>query len=245
MPPAIMRILLLQIREQSDPMLIQERFAFAEALDLDVETFLPLDLLYEQLTPRHLHEVDLVMIGGSGKYSATSEEDWLYRALDSIRLLYDSRKPTFASCWGFQAVCRALGGSVVTDLNRAEVGSIQTNLTEEGRADRIFGACTDPFYSFLGHQDIVTQLPAEAILLASTDQVENQAITFPDRLFYATQFHPELSRPRFLERVEAYPEYVERIYGISYDEFERGLSEAPEMASLLKRFVKLVQEVSV
>ncbi|MAT14634.1 MAG: aminotransferase [Planctomyces sp.] len=237
------RILLLQIREQQDPMLIQERHAFAAALGKSLDSILPLDLIYDELTPAHLREVDLVMIGGSGDYSVTAEADWLYRALDSIRFLYESKKPTFASCWGFQAVSRALGGTVVTDLSRAEVGSIPTRLTEAGRRDPLFGGCPDEFYSYLGHQDIVTQLPPQAELLASTEKVRNQALRFPDRIFYATQFHPELSRAALLQRVNAYPQYVEKITGQSFEEFESTLSDAPEMAGLLRRFVQMVDEI--
>ncbi|QDU81710.1 GMP synthase [glutamine-hydrolyzing] [Polystyrenella longa] len=224
-------------------MLMQERRAFADALGIQLDSVASLDLLYEQLRKHHLQEVDLVMVGGSGNYSVTSEDDWLHRALDSIRFLYESRKPTFASCWGFQAVSRALGGTVVTDLNRAEVGSVTTHLTEAGKQDPLFSECADPFYSYMGHQDIVTHLPEEAILLASTDKVENQALTFPNRLFYATQFHPELTRQGLLQRVEAYPQYVEKISGLPYDEFEAQLEDAPEMASLLRRFVGMVEAV--
>ena len=65
----------------------------------------------------------------------TSSEPWLDRALDSLRLVYDFRKPTFASCWGFQAMARALGGKVVKDLDRAEIGTHSLYLTEAGLAD--------------------------------------------------------------------------------------------------------------
>ncbi|MEZ6045712.1 MAG: type 1 glutamine amidotransferase [Planctomycetaceae bacterium] len=236
------KILLLQIREQHDPMLLQERKAFAQALGKELETISSLDLLYEQLTSDHLAEVDLVMIGGSGNYSVTSNEEWLFRALDSIRFLFESEKPTFASCWGFQAVARALGGEVITDLGQAEVGSLATFLTPDGKTDRLFGECPDQFFSYLGHQDIVTRLPENAVLLASTEKVENQAITFPGRMFYATQFHPELSRSDLMERVDAYPQYVEKISGLPVHEFEKTIVDAPEMAGLLQRFVQLVEQ---
>ena len=61
-----------------------------------------------------------MLIGGSGAYSATGEGKWLDRTLDLLRDLVEASQPTFASCWGFQAMARALGGHVVTDLQRAE-----------------------------------------------------------------------------------------------------------------------------
>ena len=43
-----------------------------------------------------------------------------------------------------------------------------------------------------------------------------------------------------MERVRAYPEYVERIAGMPYDEFVASLRETPEANSLLRRFVETV-----
>ena len=70
-------------------------------------------------------------------------------------------KPAFASCWGFQALARALGGEVVTDLVRAEVGTFEIQLTAAGRSDPLFGPLGERFLAQLGHQDVVTRLPAD------------------------------------------------------------------------------------
>jgi hypothetical protein len=43
-----------------------------------------------------------------------------------------------------------------------------------------------------------------------------------------------------LERVVAYPEYVERIARISYNDFALTLRETPEVNFLLRRFVQHV-----
>src|SRR5687768_1570591 len=118
-----MRYLLLQIRDRDDPMRANEVAAFSRALRCRPEDIRVLDVLGNPIAPRDLHAADLVLIGGSGNYSACGDEPWLHRALDGLRLLYDSRRPLFASCWGFQALARALGGTVIKDPAQAEVGT--------------------------------------------------------------------------------------------------------------------------
>ena len=79
-------------------------------------------------------------MGGSGKYSAASTDPWLDMALDSLRLVHASQVPAFASCWGFQGMAAAMGGEVVHDRGRAEVGTHELVLTSAGRADPVLGA---------------------------------------------------------------------------------------------------------
>lgn len=235
-----LRYLLLQIRNVNDPMRGQEVRCFARALDCDRQRIGTFDLINESLTERRLKSVDAILIGGSGDYSVTLNQPWLERALDGLRLLYQSEKPTFASCWGFQALAKALGGNVVKDASRAEVGTLTASLTLAGRTDPVFGALPETFATQMGHEDCVTHLPEKAILLVSTQRVENQAMTFADRPIYATQFHPELNVAAFLERVKAYPQYVTELTGLSYERFKKTCQDTPEASQLLPRFVQHV-----
>ena len=181
----------------------------------------------------------MVLIGGSGDYSAVGEEAWLLRTLDAMRQLHDLGKPTFASCWGFQAFARAMGGTVVHDQFRAEIGTKRIRLTDAGRADPLFGNLDDTFEAQMGHEDCVDVLPPRATLLASTDLVENQAYRFDDAPIYCTQFHPELNRENLLQRIRAYPSYIERIAGVTLAEFEAGCHDTPAVEALLPRVVKM------
>ena len=73
------------------------------------------DLLSGVPALRQLNDVDVVLLGGSGDYSVAAGGDWLQPALETMRELYELGKPTFASCWGFQALAKALGGEVITE----------------------------------------------------------------------------------------------------------------------------------
>jgi GMP synthase (glutamine-hydrolysing) len=229
--------LLLQVRNADDAMRRQEVRCFARALACDEQQIRVFDLLTGAPTAEQLRAVDVVLLGGSGDYSVATGGPWLPAALDAMRTLHDLGKPTFASCWGFQAMARALGGQVETDLNRAELGSIPIQLTDDGQRDPIFGPLGGCFLAQMGHQDIVEQLPPGVVLLASSERVRNQAFRCPGKPIYCTQFHPELNLHALLERVSNYPWYVERIAGISSAAFIATCRETPETDSLLLRFL--------
>ena len=92
----------------------------------------------------------------------------------------------------------------------------------------------------IGHQDLVGRWPEDAVRLASSDLVENEAYCFAGKPIYCTQFHPELDCVALLERVRAYPQYVQRIAGTTMEQFCRTCRDTPESARLLPRFVRHV-----
>ncbi len=232
--------MLLQVRNADDPMRHHEIECFADKLNCPEQNILVHDLISGPPSARLLAQVDATLVGGSGDYSVVAGGKWLEPALECFRELHADSKPTFASCWGFQAFSRALGGEVVTDIIRAELGTNNMLLTEAGRADPVFGPLGTPFLAQIGHQDIVDRLPVGAVRLVSSSRVENEAFVFPGKPIYGTQFHPELEREDLIRRVIAYPEYIEKISGMEMVAFTRTLSETPETAQLLTRFVQHV-----
>ncbi|MEX0939333.1 MAG: type 1 glutamine amidotransferase [Pirellulales bacterium] len=230
--------LLLQVRNPQDPMRRQEVDAFARALHCTPRQIEVVDMLTDAPTADRLRRVDVVLLGGSGDYSATGQGSWLDRTLDSLRELERTAKPTFASCWGFQAMARALGGEVAHDLPRAELGTIELFLTDEGLADPVFAPLGRTFRGQAGHEDHVVRIPPGAVLLASSAAVQNQAYRLLGKPIYCTQFHPELNRNDLLGRLRAYPRYVERIAGISFEEFGERCEDTPQTEALLRRFVR-------
>jgi GMP synthase (glutamine-hydrolysing) len=235
-----LRYLLLQTRNVSDPMRAQEVRCFAKMLDCDVSAIDVLDLLGTPISAHKLAEADMLLLGGAGHYSAAGEGEWLERALDTMRDIHRLANPTFASCWGFQAMSRAMSGRCIHDLPNAEVGTIELKLTEAGGKDPLFGSLPPVFAAQAGHEDHVVELPPDAVLLASSDRVKEQAFRFTGRPIYCTQFHPELDRAAIMERVAAYPEYVARIARVPLDEFVQSVRETPEANSLLRRFVEMM-----
>jgi GMP synthase (glutamine-hydrolysing) len=237
------RFLLLQVREPDDAMGAHEIRCFTRALEAGDGNIQIFDLLSGAPSAALLDSVDVVLIGGSGDHSVVRGGPWLPGALDGMVGLYESGKPTFASCWGFQALAKALGGEVVTDRDRAEVGTVSLHLTEAGKVDPVFGPLGPDFQVHIGHEDIVTHLPPGATLLASSDTIENEAFCFADKPIYATQFHPELNRADLIARIERYPTYLPLMGFATMDEFRASTPETPGAEALMLRFIDHVLAV--
>ena len=233
-----LRYLLLQARRPEDPMRQQERACFQRALHCSADQLDTWDLIPENTGSPRWQNYDMILLGGSGDYSVVTGGPWLARVLETTHELYQRAIPTFASCWGFQLISKALGGEVITNLDQAELGTVDLTLTAAGASDPVFGSLPPQFQAQMGHQDIVTRLPSGATLLASTERVQHEAFCFADQGWYCTQFHPELQLSDLVERLTEYTEYVERIAGIPLQEFLSTCQETPQANSLLARFVE-------
>lgn len=232
-----LRFLLLQVRNPDDPMRHHEVQSFSRCFGCPTDSIEVFDLLTGAPSPATLTGADVVLLGGSGDYSVARGGPWLAEALDAMVTLYETKKPTFASCWGFQAMARALGGEVVTDHSRAEVGSIWLELTAEGETDPVFGPLGRRFQVQIGHEDIVTALPPQATLLASSDLVENEAFRLEGAPIYATQFHPEIDRRGLIDRLRSYPSYMPLAGAATVEELEAITPETPHTVGILTRFL--------
>jgi len=199
------RVLLVQARSTSD-MERQEQQCFLERCRILPEQLLTLNCPYDPLTTAPLADVHALMIGGAGEYSAGEDYPWMDDLLDLVREATERKLPTFGSCWGHQIIARALGGEVIHDSARAELGCLEVELTEAGAKDDLFQRFPARFKANMGHHDRVTRLPPTAIELARNDQ-PNQAFRLADAPVYGTQFHSELDAQREKERLIAYREY--------------------------------------
>jgi GMP synthase (glutamine-hydrolysing) len=238
----LLRFLLLQARHHDDPMLARERRSFAEHLDVPEEQVVPLNLLDGPVGPADLERGDALLIGGSGDYYVS--KDHLPHAeavFDLLREVAARGFPTFASCFGFQLLVRALGGEIVHDPQTTEVGTLDLALTAEGRCDPLLGQLPERFAAQLGRKDRAARMPPGVPNLAASDLNPHQALRLPGRPVWATQFHPELTaeenRARFERYLAGYAGHM------SDEEREAALARfrpSPEANSLLRRFVRLV-----
>jgi GMP synthase (glutamine-hydrolysing) len=235
-----MKFLLLQARNEGDPAQPHEVLSFEEVLERPAGAIQPWSLLDGPPPGKVLDATDCVLVGGSGDYGVldAGEHTWLAEFIQLMGDLAERGFPTFCSCFGFQAMCLALGGVVETDKARAEVGTFELTLTEHGQADPLFKALSPTFLAQLGHKDHVTKLPAGFVHLATSARSEFQAMTIPGKPVYATQFHPELSMTRNRERFLRYlVEYSKPDMADSPDSVLTGFRETPAATSVLRRYV--------
>ena len=99
---------------------------------------------------------------------------------------------------------RALGGELITDHARGEVGTFDVELTRRGVEDALLEGFPQRFAVQLGHHDVVLRLPADCQELAFSDKCRNQMLRVADLPIYSTQFHPELSEHHLRVRLLMY-----------------------------------------
>ena len=237
-----LRFVLLQARRADDPMLERERRSFAEHLDVEAERIVPLNLLDGPVGPADLDRGDALLVGGSGEYYVSKDHlPHAEEVFDLLREVTERGYPTFASCFGYQLLVRALGGAVAHDPASTEVGTVELRLTAEGRGDPLLGQMPQRFAGQLGRKDRAVTLPPGVPNLVASERNPHQALRIPGKPVWATQFHPELTgeenRARFERYLDAYAEHM------SAEERElalAGFRPSRESNTLLRRFVELV-----
>jgi GMP synthase (glutamine-hydrolysing) len=236
-----LRLLLIQVRESPDV----ARHERASLMDITGLRDSQIDAINVVENPeidwKRIDRVHAVVIGGAGVHSATADAPFTPVLADAVKKMVDTDVPLFGSCYGHQFMARFLGGEVVTDRSRSEVGTIDVTLTPHGAADRLFGHCPERFPVLMGHNDRVTTLPPGATELASSAVCDNQAFRLDGFPVWGTQFHSELSPDRLVERLTMYA----KVYAPDEEEFariKRALRPTPEAEQLLHRFLAMAME---
>lgn len=239
-----LQVLLLQARDAEDPIITHELDCFVERSGLAHDQFKTLNFVTQPVPAEIVRRADVVMIGGSGAYSVVKGGfDWLEPMLELMREIVAWEKPMFASCFGFQALVQAMGGEVLAEKARAEVGTFAARKTIAAEDDPLFGPLSDQFDVQLGHNDSAVRLPEGFVHLASTERCEYQAVRVGQLPIVATQFHPELTD---MDNITRYMRYLE-----SYRPAEMTLEQArqhaedihrpsPEANRLIKGFIEQV-----
>jgi GMP synthase (glutamine-hydrolysing) len=237
-----LKILLLQARNHGDLAKDEERHSFAEKAGLDVEQFVPYDLLAGTPSLKDVRGYDALMVGGSGDYYVSKGDlPGFDRVLGLLREVVTAGHPTFASCFGFQLMVKALGGDIVYDPQGMEVGTYPLSLTGVGQEDELLGTLPRRFRAQLGRKDRAARLPPGCLNLAFSGLAPFQALRIPGQPIWATQFHPELSGEENRLRFQRYQAGYASVMG----EEERDVAatrfgESPETGALIPRFLELV-----
>jgi len=236
------KVLLFQARDPEDRMREQEHRCFVERTALPADCIGTHDLLEGPPTLRELRRFDALMVGGSGDfYVSKGDLPGSSRLFDLLLEVVETGHPTFASCFGYQCLIEALGGKVVHDPGRTEVGTYRLTLTTEGRQDELFGCLPESFQAQMGHKDRASRQPGVIPNLARSELCPYQALRIPGKPVWATQFHPELDRVTNQERFEHYLDgYAAHMSETERREALSRFEESPEASSLLACFIDLV-----
>ena len=236
------KLLLLQARLANDPMREHERACFVRATGLPRENVVAFDLCDRVPTLGEIRRFDALTVGGSGDYDVTKRNlTGFARLLETLREVGAIGHPTFASCFGYQLLVHALGGEIIHDPQRTEVGSYEIVLTAEGRGDELFTVLPDRCWAQLGHKERASRHPDGIPNLAASELSPFQALRLPGKPVWASQFHPELDRETNLDRFRYYQSgYAKYMSEEECAKAPERFRDSPEVSSLLSRFLELV-----
>jgi GMP synthase (glutamine-hydrolysing) len=141
--------------------------------------------------PHHRIEgYDGLIITGSPR-SLVEPEPWMDDAAAFIRKAADAGVAVMGVCFGHQLLGYAYGGCVRVNPNGWEVGTVDVELTDEGRKDPLFDGLPDRLRVNQSHRDEVTSLGPSVRRLASGAHTETQSLAVGPHV-RGVQFHPEM-----------------------------------------------------
>jgi GMP synthase (glutamine-hydrolysing) len=112
--------------------------------------------------------------------------------------LFDTGVPTFGICYGFQAMARALGGTV-SPTGGGEYGG--TALTTRTGTGVLFEGLPAEQDVWMSHGDSVTAAPPGATVTAASAGSPVAAFEDPARRLAGVQFHPEVAHTPYGQQV--------------------------------------------
>lgn len=132
----------------------------------------------------------LVLLGGGFMPDDYAHAPWLVQERALVREAIDRDLPTLGICLGAQVIADVDGGEVRANYGPKERGCTVIRPTARGREDTLFVGFGAAAPMIENHEDMITRLPESAVLLASSDAVENQAFLIGAHV-RGVQFHPE------------------------------------------------------
>ena len=140
-------------------------------------------------TPQSPDECDGWLISGS-KCGVYEDHEWLPPLFELIRQIHAARAPTVGICFGHQAIAHALGGRAEKSDKGWGAGRQTWQIC--GDAEWMRPQLSE-FSLLASHQDQITQLPPDAVLLAESEFCPFAMFSLGDHIF-CMQGHPEFSQ---------------------------------------------------
>ena len=145
--------------------------------------------VYSEIVPHTMPVVDMLAKGPAAIVLSGGPASVYADGAPSVDpALFDAGVPVFGICYGFQAMARALGGTV-DKTGRREFGATELAVGEPGV---LFAGQPDRQRVWMSHGDAVVAAPVGFTVTATTAGAPVAAFEDPKRRLAGVQFHPEV-----------------------------------------------------
>ncbi len=139
-----------------------------------------------------VEEYDALLVLGGSMDAGDPTVPWLEPVRAAIRAAAAAGVPTLGVCLGHQLAALAFGGAVGRNPRGQQVGLLDLGTTDEAAADQLLG----PLFALgvpavFWNDDIVHELPSDAVVLARAATGELQAVRYAPGV-WGVQWHPEV-----------------------------------------------------
>lgn len=139
--------------------------------------------------PLNPADVDaIILMGGPMGANDGAIVPWVDAEIAFLQTALADQVPIWGVCLGAQLLAAALGAKVSTG-DRPEVGVLDLILTDDGRADPIWGADVPPVFPALQWHSDTFEIPPGAVWLARSAAYDHQLFRYEKS--YGVQFHLE------------------------------------------------------
>lgn len=193
--------------------------------------------------PAALEEFDLmVVMGGPMDTWQEARHPWMAAEKAAIRRwVCELGRPYVGVCLGHQLLADALGGEV-GPMTEPEIGLLEIELTEPGRADAAFGRLPSSFLGLQWHGAQVRRPPPRGVVLASSPQCAIQAMRV-GRWAWGVQFHLEVGEDTVPEW-SLVPAYRAALESLGHGDADwLGAAVAPQLPSMRHNADRLLSAI--
>lgn len=138
----------------------------------------------------------LVLLGGGMLPDEDERSPWLPAERALLRDAH-GRVPVLGICLGGQLLAHTFGGEVRGKYGLPEKGVTSLTVLPAAADDVLLAGLPSVVRAVESHQDQITRLPSEAVLLMSSERCPNQMLRIGQS--WGVQFHPEVAASRVRE----------------------------------------------